>query len=277
MRARMQGWYVRRKGVRSGFTLVELLVAVAGLVVLAAMLLPIFSRARQVSYRVQCASNLRQLGAAFYQYSLDWGGYWPSPGGLVGDRSYWSQKGDGGLYPYVKQRGLRSVWCCPLLTEWHGQFPARSYSMNSYLRTCRSPSNPSLIVADMEYPACIDHLCGISVYAIPEPRGTILLYEGIPRTKEFEDAAYTEDRVFYLYRCANWTWVRGFRDGVNYTIESGRPWHGRFNNYLYCDGHVVLREPARWNRVNTLASWDEMYQWYVDKARFRQKYPLAGR
>ncbi|MGB9620579.1 MAG: type II secretion system protein, partial [Armatimonadota bacterium] len=168
----------------TGFTLVEVLIVAAGLAILVSILMPIFSRARQLSYRVQCTSNLRQLGAAFHQYALDWGGYWPSPGGLVGDRSYWSQKGGGGLYPYVRQRGLHSIWCCPLLSEWYGQFPARSYSMNSYLRTCRSSSNPTLVLPDMEYPGCINQLCGISIYAIPESRATILLFEGVPRTRE---------------------------------------------------------------------------------------------
>ncbi|MDH7603196.1 MAG: DUF1559 domain-containing protein [Armatimonadota bacterium] len=261
---------------RSGFTIVEVIVVVAALLIVIAMFLPVLSRAREVSYRAQCASNLQQLGAAFQQYALDWNGYWPSPGGLVGDRSYWSQSGGGGLYPYVKQRGLHTVWCCPLLREWNGRFPPRSYSMNSYLRTCRSPSQPQP-VPDMEYPACINQLCGIHVSAICEPRSTILLFEGMQRTREFEDAAYTEDQVFYIYRCANWTWVRGYRPGVLYTIGSGSPWHGNKNNYLYCDGHVVLREPARWNGLTQLVSWSEMYEWYVDKKRFRARFsPSAG-
>ena len=272
-RQRRCGDWLRK--ARAGFTLIELLVVVAALMILAAILLPIFARARESSYRVQCASNLRQLAGAFYEYSLDWNGYWPSPGGLVGDRSYWSQSGSGGLYPYVKQRGLRSVWCCPLLREWHGQFPPRSYSMNSYLRTCRSPNRPEP-VADMEYYDCINYLCGISVFRIPEARATILLYEGIPRSREFEDVAYTEDRIFYVYRCANWTWVRGYNDKVNHTIDPGHPWHGRFNNYLYCDGHIVLRPPDRYSGKEA-ASYKEMYQWYVDKARFRRMHPVAGR
>jgi len=260
---------------RRGFTIIEVLVVIAALAILAAILLPLFTQARDASYRVQCASNLRQLAGAFYYYAIDWNGYWPSPGGLVGDRSYWSQSGNGGLYPYIKQRGLRSVWCCPLLREWHGQFPARSYSMNSYLRTCRSSSYPGMVVADMEYTDCIKYLCGINVSAIGEPRATILLYEGIPRTREFEDVAYTEDQIFYIYRCANWTWARGYYN-YKHAIDPDRPWHGRSNNYLYCDGHIVLRPPDRYSG-KPAASYDEMYQWYVDKVRFRRMHVLSAR
>ena len=62
------------------------------------MILSLFGRARDMSYRAQC-QHLQQLGCAFNLYSNDWNGYWPCPGRLVGDRSYWSQSGNGGLYP----------------------------------------------------------------------------------------------------------------------------------------------------------------------------------
>ena len=203
------------------FTIVELLIVMATLAILAAIIFPLLSRVRETAYRVQCAANLRQLGQAFSLYENDWHGYWPCPGGLVGNRSYWSQSGSGGLYPYIRQRGLDSVWCCPLLKEWHGKYPARSYSMNSYLRT----------PADVEYWACIYFLRGIQTAKIPEPSRTILLFEGIPRSGKYVDMAYSEDQVFYIYRCANWTWVRGYYGKVNHTIDPGKPWHGRVNNY----------------------------------------------
>ena len=257
---RLQGRKRDSQPCSVGFTLVELLVVVAVLAIIAAILIPMLCRVRELAYRTECASNLRQLGQAFAQYSTDWNGFWPSPGGLVGDRGYWSQSGNGGLYPYVKQRGLRSVWCCPLLTEWGGQFPPRSYSMNSYLRT----------PADAEYWTCTSILRGIHVQAIRQPQRTILLYEGIPRTREFEDVAYSEDQIFYIYRCANWAWARGYYDKILHTIEPGKPWHGSVSNYLYADCHIVARPPGR-KTVGTLSTHREMYEWYVDKARFEIK------
>jgi prepilin-type N-terminal cleavage/methylation domain-containing protein/prepilin-type processing-associated H-X9-DG protein len=251
----------RRVMARTGFTIIELLVVVAVLAILLSILFPIFMHAREIGYRARCAANLRQLGTAFTLYASDWAGYWPGPGGLVGDRSYWSQTGNGGLNSYIRQQGLKSVWCCPLLTQWEGKYPPRSYSMNSYLRT------PS----DKEYPTCTGVLRGVQIAGITQPSGTILLYEGVPRSTDYNDLAYTEDQVYYIYRCANWTWARGYYPKVLHTIEPGRPWHGRFNNYLYCDGHIVTRPPGK-RTVYLLSTYSEMRQWYVDKTYFEAVY-----
>ncbi len=264
MSRRRSGLDRRQRCVRA-FTIVELLVVVAMLAILAAIIFPLLSRVRETARRAQCTANLRQLGEAFSLYANDWYGYWPSPGGLVGDRSYWSQSGPGGLYPYVRQRGLNSVWCCPLLSDWRGKYPARSYSMNSYLRT----------PADAEYPTCIGLLRGINICRIRETHRTILLFEGVPRSGKYVDAAYSEDQVFYIYRCANWTWVRGYYSKTRYTIEPGKPWHGRVNNYLYCDGHVTAREPYTYQGKQR-ASFDEEYEWYVDKAAVWRRFRMCG-
>ncbi len=57
----------------AAFTLVELLVAIALLVVLAAITLPVFSRARESGRRSRCISNLKQIIAAVQMYEQDWG------------------------------------------------------------------------------------------------------------------------------------------------------------------------------------------------------------
>ncbi len=56
---------------RRAFTLIELLVVIAIIAVLAAILFPVFARAREQARRTVCASNLRQLGLAAKMYSQD--------------------------------------------------------------------------------------------------------------------------------------------------------------------------------------------------------------
>jgi len=57
---------------RSGFTLIELLVVIAIIAILAAILFPVFARAREKARQSSCQSNLKQIMLAELQYMADY-------------------------------------------------------------------------------------------------------------------------------------------------------------------------------------------------------------
>jgi prepilin-type N-terminal cleavage/methylation domain-containing protein/prepilin-type processing-associated H-X9-DG protein len=94
---------------RRAFTLIELLVVIAIIAVLAAILFPVFSQAREKARAATCASNLRQIGMAIAMYRDDTSAYVPVGAGTVP----WlgGKPGEAGILdPYIRNEGIRQ---CP--------------------------------------------------------------------------------------------------------------------------------------------------------------------
>ena len=65
-------------GSRNSFSLIELLVVIAVIALLASLLLPALTNAREFARRIKCVSNLRQIGLAITMYADDYDGWLPS-------------------------------------------------------------------------------------------------------------------------------------------------------------------------------------------------------
>lgn len=91
---------------QQGFTLIEILVVIAIIAILAAILFPVFARARENARRASCLSNVKQIGLASLQYAQDYDGRLVPSTGAEGFSFYWFQ----GLEPYLKSQ---QIFFCP--------------------------------------------------------------------------------------------------------------------------------------------------------------------
>ncbi|MBC7287164.1 MAG: DUF1559 domain-containing protein [Armatimonadetes bacterium] len=88
--------------MRRGFTLIELLVVIAIIAILAAILFPVFARAREKARQASCESNLKQLALAILMYAQDYDEMLPYHCAYWGKSAFWLQA----TYPYVKNTQL---------------------------------------------------------------------------------------------------------------------------------------------------------------------------
>src|SRR3982750_643928 len=88
---------------KKGFTLIELLVVIAIIALLAAILFPVFARARENARKTSCQNNLKQIVLAWQQYTQDWDEQTipiSTTGASTGTAFVWNQL----IQPYLKSK-----------------------------------------------------------------------------------------------------------------------------------------------------------------------------
>lgn len=140
-----------------GFTLIELLVVIAIIAILAAILFPVFAKAREKARQVSCLSNMNQLGLGIMQYVQDYDEMYPGT-------AYYGEGWAELVFPYVKSTG---VFSCPddvtQPQSWQvGWTTQVSYVANSWVIDYKNTQNNG----------------AASMAQLIAPASTVLLFEG---------------------------------------------------------------------------------------------------
>lgn len=193
---------------RQGFTLIELLVVIAIIAILAAILFPVFARAREKARQSSCLSNLKQIGLAVHMYAQDYDERFPlSAFDPTGAGWWWNSPSTRMWFmviqPYIKNTQLL---LCPSQTDNYQGGAWNDEWLCGYGLNC-------------------GFMSGASLGQIPRPAERI--YAG--------DKWGRDPRLSPTHPgggCAN-NWVASYA------------WNGYHNdgaNYVLCDGH------AKWYR-----------------------------
>ena len=208
--------------MRRGFTLIELLVVIAIIAILAAILFPVFARAREKARQTSCLSNVKQIGLGVIMYCQDYDEMYPkySLSGVPSTVNSWNEV----LDPYIKNT---QIFRCPSLPG-----ASLGYGVNWRHVIC--------------YPA-IDSSLGreVGLANITEPASTLILTDSHNGTTGEGTGGYSAIYCPHCYSTPPYSLV-------NYAISSR---HNEGANVLLCDGH------AKWYKTTEVLRTDSASMW----------------
>ena len=229
---------------RRGFTLIELLVVIAIIAILAAILFPVFAKAREKARQAGCVSNLKQWALAFQMYAQDYDGCIPPFYDSVAPH-YWSFK----IFPYVKSKDM---WFCPSVKKWDitdanmYTFPGLyviPYGMSAYADNNFQPKPRSIGAARQPWanPTYVmDESCNLET--IKSPAEKVVLGDTTHHT-----APYNQQYGYSAFS--------PLRDAEN--TVSKRHNGGAVVNFA--DGHARW---YKWDYLTDPANYDKLYNFY---------------
>lgn len=196
---------------KTGFTLIELLVVIAIIAILAAILFPVFAKAREKARQASCLSNVKQLMNAAMMYVQDYEECYPWTDTMKTDGRAWPFM----LEPYIKNW---DIMVCPSLKS----LSSKNYAYGSVVY----PVEPKYAVTVPFY----WNTKPVSMAEINAPANTMFLVESNHLRNGSEYGCFT-----CAAPCGNWTC------GLDvYTTHKWIVPHNGGINLGYADGH------ARW-------------------------------